>query len=139
MIISTPTLPSTAVKWNGVSYRVPGDCQYCATEDSLIVTSPYHSHNIELKKTKDLTNFNKNLQKQYVTAMPINSTHKMLSNSGSNYGAIVASGDLSPLGDNPYNLKKNSEIVEVHWQNSNFMNSFIIGAHTHVGGNSSGS
>ena len=137
MIISTPTLPSTKVNWNGVTYMVPADCEYCATEDSLIVTSPYHSHNIELKKTKDFTNFNKNLQKQTVVTMHLNNTHNLYMNPTSNYGAIVLRDDVSPVGDNPYNLKKNSEIVDVHWQNTNFMNSFVLGAQVR-GGNLNG-
>ena len=98
--------------------------------DTLKITSPYAKHNIELKLTKDQTNFKKNLGSdlEVFTDNEINGTHKYVE-AFNGYAAIVP-GDALELkitndGQSYYILKENTEFIEGFGEDSSFLSSFI--------------
>ena len=116
----------STVTWDGHDFMIPGDSEATVTEDSLIVTSPYATHNVEIKKTKDLSNYKKNIEGQYDCGyFDVNSTHVMISNDKLNYAAIVPkdSVDFKSV-DNLYQIKGNPQIIEMTGGDSSYMMSF---------------
>lgn len=120
------------VEWNGAKYMVPGDAEATVSDDSLIIESPYETHNVQLKKTKDLSNYKKNIEGDYGSGYSdFNSTHIMISNDKLKYAAIVPKDtvDFESV-DNLYQIKGNPEIIEVTGGDSMYMISFVSSATT---------
>jgi hypothetical protein len=114
------------VEWNGYSYFLESDSQVeVNTADTLKITSSYGVHNIELKKTKDQTNFKKELgaDQDMFSESEYNSTHRYISNDMDNYGVIVPN-DAIKMENGHYVMKDNTEFIEVTGENSMYMISF---------------
>lgn len=119
------------VEWNGYEYLLEPDMQVEVNkEDTLKITSPYAKHNIELKLTKDQTNFKKYLGSDLQTFADyeINGNYKFVE-AFNGYGAIVPSDALELKqtndGQSYYVLKENTEFVEAFGEDSTFLSSFI--------------
>ena len=115
------------VEWNGNKYSPPPDVKAEVTQDTLKFDSPYDSHDLELKKTKDQTNFNKYIAGDDVTASiqtPYNTTHTLILNEGKKFGAIVANDEFENTDDGTIKLKGNPEIIELTFKNADL--SFIL-------------
>ena len=133
MILTASSMNSTPndVEWNGFNYYIPQDSQATVTDDSLIVTSSYSGHNVELKKTTDLANYKSNIQKDFANVEKIvyNDTHDFYLNRGMNYGALVPNDAVDGPNADPYKIKENTEIIEITGGNPDYMDSFIASAY----------
>lgn len=115
------------VEWNGVLFSPSPDVEVEVTADTLRFDSPYDSHDVELKKTKDQSNFN-----QYIGGdnifdcwqTPYNETHTLIVNDGKNFAVIIANDDFDDA-DGPVVLKGNPDLVEVTFSDSQFLISAI--------------
>ena len=127
LIMSSFSNSSETVEWNGMKCFVQPDAEYSIEGDSFIMKSPFKTHNLELRKTKDLTNYKDNIQTSSngVAKSSYNSTHSFIISYKNNYGAIVPTDAIDRQKGDPYNLKDNTEIIEVTGENSDYMQSFI--------------
>ena len=132
MVLTTDVVNQTApseVEWNGFRYLhfEPDNTVEINNEDTLKVTSQYPSHCIELKKTKDQTNFKEHFGKDGSNAgvSDYNDTHKLMdSMSGDPYAAIVPN-DAYEFKGGHYELKENTEFIEVIGGGSDYRMSFL--------------
>lgn len=115
------------VEWNGMRCFIEQDSSYSIDNDTFTLTSPFPSHNLQLKKTRDLTNYDDYLRNDYngVTKVDYNSTHCFLFKAENKYGAIVPIDAIRKSSGDPYKLEDNTEIIEVTGSNPGYIQSFI--------------
>ena len=127
----TTSVDASQVEWNGYQYFLESDANVeMNTEDTLKITSPYSTHNIELKKTKDQTTFNKHFGSQSAGMWAENDyddTHKYLSDESDSYAVIVPN-DAIEMKDGKYVIKENTEFIEIIGEDPSFMMSFTSSA-----------
>lgn len=114
-------------EWDGMNYIISPDSEYSVSYDSLIVTSSFEGHNIELKKTKDLSVYDTNIRNpiEDVEVSSFNSTHDLYVNRKLSYGAIIPKEAVDGSNNDPYKLMDNTEIIEVICSNPDYINSFL--------------
>lgn len=114
------------VTWEGHKFFIQDDSEYEVTNTTLKVTSNHKTHNIELEKTTlDSSDYEKNIANDHslVAKMNYNSTHSFIANTALSYGVIVPK---DALGGSFADIKGNPEIIEIHAENYDYMNSFIL-------------
>lgn len=122
----TGVLNTTQAEWNGYKYFIESDSQVEEnSSDVLKITSPYSTHNIELRKTKDQTAFNEHFNSEdgMWSKSEYNSTHTYLSDD-SNPFAVIVPNDALEMKDGHYVLKENTEFIEVYGEDPMYMMSF---------------
>ena len=122
----TTSTGSTDVVWNGNRYFLEADSNVeVNTDDTLKITSPYSTHNIELKKTRDQTTFNQYLGKDLDTTaeMDYNDTHKYISDDADGY-AIIVPKDAVEMNAGHYVIRNNTEFIEVIGDDPMYMITF---------------
>ncbi|MBQ2652716.1 MAG: hypothetical protein IJF83_04105 [Methanobrevibacter sp.] len=115
------------VEWNGMTCFIEQDSAYTFDNTTFTLTSPFPSHNLQLKKTRDSTNYDDNIRDDFngVTKVDYNATHCFLLNAKNKYGAIVPNDAIIKSAGDPYKLEDNTEIIEVTGENPRYMDSFI--------------
>ena len=112
------------VEWNGIRFSPPSDVKAEVTADTLTFDSPYDSHDMELKKTTDQTNFNKYIGGENIYNgcwnTPYNDTHTMFVNDAQKFAIIIANDDFDDSGGSVV-LKGNPNLIEVTFNNVEFM------------------
>ncbi len=122
----TNGLSPTQVEWNGYKYMIESESQVVEnTSDVLKITSPHPTHNIELRKTKDQSTFNKHFDTDsgMWSESEYNSTHLYIADDANPYAVIVAN-DAVEMKDGKYVLKENTEFIEVLGEDPMYMVSF---------------
>lgn len=132
IITSTATNLTTdsRVEWNGYRYFLEADSNVeVNTDDTLKITSPYSTHNIELKKTRDQSNFKNHFGggNTIFAEWDYNSTHKCISDESdpNKVYAVIVPSDAIEMKTGHYTLKENTEFIEVNAEDSSYMPSFI--------------
>ena len=133
-MISTPsettgvgqdTYNSEEVEWNGMHFMVMADSEYSMTDDSLIVTSKYNKHNIELTKTKDQSTFNDKMGDITSFAYyPRDADHMVLESLNEPYAVIVDNEDFN---NRTLKIEDGAEFIQVIAKDKAYLTSFIAG------------
>ena len=129
MLMVSGPLSITEVKWDGdgYTYMITPDMEYTMDENSFNITSPYDSNNFQMKKTNDLSNYNKHLgytDLNNVYHTPRNLSHTYIVNTADNYVAIVPT-DSFKMVENGYKLKGNPEIIEIETKSADGIITFL--------------
>ena len=134
-MISTPsettgvgqdTYHTENVEWNGMHFAVLADSEYSMTDDSLIVTSKYDKHNIELTKTKDQSTFNDKMGDITSFAYyPRDSEHMVFESLNEPYAVIIDNDDFN---NRTLKIEEGTEFIEVIAHDKAYLTSFIVGS-----------
>ena len=127
----TTTPNANQVEWDGYMYYIEADeTVEINDENTLKITSPYDTHNIELKKTTDQSLFKKYLGSDNISMFseyPYNDTHMYVSvESGTPYAVIVPN-DAIKMDGTHYVIKEGTTFIEVIGKDSMYMSSFTSG------------